>query len=854
MADVSTTFTINFEVKNETQKEFQKIKDDFEKLGQQAETVSKGSFKGADKGTNNFSSGFSQMRNYMEGMNKFLTKITDSMKVSKGDNQGFKINMTAFSNAVYEGVSKALKESGGFKVGLDRKSKIDSRMPDRGATVIGDRTTKDLPTTKITPPTPPQENRQKDYWSMAGQEIGNIIGTTLNRNLGEFVKTSTEGFLKFTKSTGEVFNRGFTRFRESVTRKKESLGEAESLGLGGRALKTVLNVTEKVAGGIARTAGQLNVVGTTVGAVVAIPARIISTLATVFKGVTGFVKGVAGEYQERMFEQRQFGATHGVGAFSSSLNLTPEQAQRIGTATGVGGGRLPVAQLTPEQEAYNFSQNQKFINASRGGSADRTNLLIRQQADREQRTGQAGGAFLNVLSLLSPALALGRFATSKFGQVAGPVGMSYGLAKTVGGMIEQKIIAREAGREFDRGEQVDILSKIKGGNLPAETTFQRLKRDKQLGYVEYGMTAPELQQMQYMRTRTGGGQQYIGMMGNQVQQRLMADALMKRYAGYGLATGIGPIQAAAMGGQLERYGMKTAQSFSDISRMGQVAGFQGAMNPEFLDNLLQAVKEGVSLGFKEAPDKIARSMASFVVGMRAQGYTREFAMQAYQRQMQNAQATAEFRPGQANEVATMGVMGTLMRQGIKDPRQAVQRIWEMNQTAEGRQQLAQLGDQGIMSLYADPTMRGMAMLQSGRVQSTAQALAISKGGVGNAWATQQQMNLAERKAGRVLDETAPEDIQKAVATREIRDTYMRNAPEVKNLFETSQKLDSILNGLVSSLSPLSTLITGVANTFVGEIEKLTSKISGLRNIVSQNQANYQGSRQTGNPSTGDDGG
>ena len=67
-------------------------------------------------------------------------------------------------------------------------------------------------------------------------------------------------------------------------------------------------------------------------------------------------------------------------------------------------------------------------------------------------------------------------------------------------------------------------------------------------------------------------------------------------------------ESAGMLTGLARYGAFRQANIGRVARLGAGAGFGGAMNPEFMRMVTQAVQEGVQTGFKGTPEDIAKNM------------------------------------------------------------------------------------------------------------------------------------------------------------------------------------------------------------------------------------------------------
>ncbi|MFQ3675544.1 MAG: hypothetical protein SNJ64_03270, partial [Endomicrobiia bacterium] len=115
----------------------------------------------------------------------------------------------------------------------------------------------------------------------------------------------------------------------------------------------------------------------------------------------------------------------------------------------------------------------------------------------------------------------------------------------------------------------------------------------------YGLTIHNARQMEFEALRTGG--LGLGTRGITTGK----SPLFEQVAGYARAVGIEPEQAAQMFGTIQRF----RGNFSDVVRYGQVAGFKGAMNVEFVQLVTEAVREGVTQGFAGTPEEIAKSIA-----------------------------------------------------------------------------------------------------------------------------------------------------------------------------------------------------------------------------------------------------
>ena len=124
--------------------------------------------------------------------------------------------------------------------------------------------------------------------------------------------------------------------------------------------------------------------------------------------------------------------------------------------------------------------------------------------------------------------------------------------------------------------------------------------------ARYGITSPDLQRMEFARLRAGGA---MGARISRFQGRDSKGKLIPfSQVGYIRGTGMDLAEGMGMMTTLARYGGGRQANIGQIAALGAGAGFGGAMNPEFMRMVTQAVQEGTQAGFSGTPEEIAKNM------------------------------------------------------------------------------------------------------------------------------------------------------------------------------------------------------------------------------------------------------
>lgn len=199
---------------------------------------------------------------------------------------------------------------------------------------------------------------------------------------------------------------------------------------------------------------------------------------------------------------------------------------------------------------------------------------------------------------------------------------------------------------------------------------------------KFGITAPDLQRMEFARLRAGGA------MGGRITG--------VHRAGYIRGTGMDLAEGTAMMAGLARYGGRgrtgrPSVDIGEIAQYGAGAGFGGAMNPEFMRMVTQAVQEGTQAGFAGTPEDIAENM-NVAMNLRdrrgrnvwdRQQLSRESGLSMMRSVQGVMQSTGRLQGGQQQEMMMAALMQHAQQQeGIRG--RGAQLNWAMERLTNAR--------------------------------------------------------------------------------------------------------------------------------------------------------------------------